>query len=132
MRRLEGPELAAYDVLDPDLAARVRIQKVPVLPKGASGMTIMRLVLLKSDEDRTGTRKLLAHELVHVRQYAELGYLRFSYRYLRDYFRNLVRLRKHRPAYLAIDAEVQARAEADAWAVRHGLAKTRTTAAHDI
>ena len=125
MRRLEGPEIVAYDVLDPSLAVRVRVQEVPVTPRGSSGMTIMRLILLKSDDDRTGTRKLLAHELVHVRQYAELGYFRFSYRYLRDYLRNLIRLRKHRPAYLAIEAEVQARAEADAWAVRHGLTKTR-------
>ena len=125
MRRLEGPEIAAYDVLDPDLARRVRLQKVPVLPRGSSGMTIMRLVLLKSDDDHDGTRKLIAHELVHVRQYAELGYLRFSYRYLRDYFRNLIEHRKHRPAYLPIAAEVEARAEADAWAIRHGLAKAR-------
>ena len=125
MRRLEGPEIAAYDVLDPDLAKRVRLQKVPVLPRGSSGMTVMRLVLLKSDDDHGGTRKLIAHELVHVRQYAELGYLRFSYRYLRDYFRNLIEHRKHRPAYLAIAAEVEARAEADAWAIRHGLAKAR-------
>jgi hypothetical protein len=125
VRRLEGPELAAYDVLDRELAVKVRIQKVPILPRGASGMTIMNLVLLKSDEDRAGSRKLLAHELVHVRQYAELGYLKFSYRYLRDYVRNLIELRKHRPAYLAIGAEVEARAEADAWAVRHGRAKAR-------
>jgi hypothetical protein len=125
VRRLEGPEIEAYDVLDPDLAARVRIQKVPVLPRGASGMTIMRLIMLRSDEDRRGTRKLVAHELVHVRQYAELGYVRFSYRYLRDYCRGLLRYRRHRRAYLAIPAEVQARAEADEWAVRHGQAKAR-------
>jgi Domain of unknown function (DUF4157) len=125
VRKLEGPEIKAYDVLEPDLAARVRVQKVPVLPRGASGMTIMRLVMLRSDEDRRGSRKLLAHELVHVRQYAELGYVRFSYRYLRDYFRGLVRHRNHRRAYLAIAAEVQARVEADEWAVRHGLAKLR-------
>lgn len=125
MRRLEGPELAAYDVLERDLAVKVRIQKVPILPRGSSGMTIRYLILLKADDDRAGTRKLLAHELVHVRQYAELGYFRFSYRYLRDYFRNLIELRRHRPAYLAIGAEIEARTEADAWAVRHGLAKAR-------
>ena len=125
MRRLEGPEIAAYDVLDPALAAKVWIQKVPVLPRGASGMTIWRFVFLKSDDVRDGSRKLIAHELVHVRQYAELGYLRFSYRYLRDYFRNLWDLRRHRPAYLAIPAEIEARAEADEWAIRHGHARER-------
>ncbi len=123
MRRLEGPELLAYDVLDRDLATRVRIQKVPVLPRGSAGMTIMRLVFLLSDENRRGDRKLMAHELVHVRQYAELGYLRFSFRYLRDYFTNLIEMKNHRAAYLAIAAEVEARAEADEWAARHGLAK---------
>ena len=131
MRRLEGPEIEAYDVLEPELAKRVRVQKVPVLPRGSSGMTIMRFVMLKSDDDRLGTRKLIAHELVHVRQYAELGYLRFSYRYLRDYFRNLVELRKHRPAYLAIPVEIEARAEADAWAIRHGFASVREVVGTD-
>ena len=71
MRRLEGPELLAYDVLDPDLAKKVRILQVPVLPRGADGMTIGRWIFLKDDRDRSGDRQLLAHELVHVRQFAE-------------------------------------------------------------
>ena len=37
------------------------------------------------DDVVDGTRKLLAHELVHVRQYHELGMVRFLARYLRDY-----------------------------------------------
>lgn len=118
MRRLEGPELVAYDVLDRRLAARVRVQKVPVLPRGASGMTLWRFVFLRSDIDRRGNSKLMAHELVHVRQYADLGYIRFSLRYLRDYARNLLRLRDHRAAYLEIPVEIEARAEADDWAAR--------------
>ena len=66
MRRLEGPEIESYDVLSPELAERVRIVQVPVLPTGSSGMTIGRFVFLKSDDDHSGNRKLLAHELIHV------------------------------------------------------------------
>lgn len=114
MRRLEGPELASYD-LDPELAARVRIVRVPVLAPGSSGMTIGRFVFLTSDVDRGGGRELLAHELVHVRQYEEAGVVSFLLRYLRDYVQGLRRLKNHRQAYLAIPAEVEARAEARAW-----------------
>lgn len=119
MRRLEGPEIAAYDI-DPGLAARVRIIRVPVLAPGSSGMTIGRFVFLTSDVDRTGGRELLAHELVHVRQYADAGMARFLLTYLRDYLQGLMRLRNHRQAYLAIPAEVEARAEARAWKQRRG------------
>ncbi len=118
MRRLEGPELARYDILEPTLALRVRIIEVPGLAPGTSGMTIGRFVFLTSDIDRSGGRTLLAHELVHVRQYAELGFIRFLLRYLRDYAAQLVRLRNHRRAYLAIPAEVAARAEAREWTGR--------------
>ncbi|MEQ8842832.1 MAG: DUF4157 domain-containing protein [Acidimicrobiales bacterium] len=118
MRKLEGPELAAYDLIDFSLAERVRIIRVPALAPGSSGMTIGRFVFLTTDVDRSGGRTLLAHELVHVRQYAEVGVARFLLRYFRDYVVELRRLRNHRRAYLAIPAEVDARAEAAAWAAR--------------
>lgn len=124
MRRLEGPELASYDVLDPALAARVRIVTVPVLPRGADGMTIGRWIFLKDDRDHAGDRALLAHELVHVRQYAEVGYVRFSLRYLAGYALGILRLRRLHAAYLAIPAEVEARAEAQQWKVRRKQARS--------
>ena len=92
----------------------MRIQTVPFLA-GSSGMTIGRFVLLRSDHDRSGERELLAHELVHVRQYAEAGLVRFLWHYLRDYLVGLLSLRKHNAAYLAIPAEAEARAETAAW-----------------
>ncbi|MCC6381192.1 MAG: DUF4157 domain-containing protein [Dehalococcoidia bacterium] len=53
--------------------------------------------------DRSGDRALLAHELVHVGQYQELGVLRFFVRYLRDLararFRYSARLPLEAPAY---------------------------------
>ena len=114
-RRLTPAELAAYDVLPRTLAERVRVQRVPVLAPGASGMTIGRWVFVTSDTDRSGTRKLLAHELVHVRQWHELGAPRFLVRYLASYARQLVRHRSHRRAYRAIGLEVEAYDEADTW-----------------
>ncbi|MFT5202618.1 MAG: hypothetical protein ACI9C1_002011 [Candidatus Aldehydirespiratoraceae bacterium] len=118
MRRLTPAELDAYDVIDRSLAERVRIVPVPFLAPGASGMTIGRFIFLTSDPDQLGGRELLAHELVHVRQFAELGFLRFLFHYLRDYGRCLRELRKHRAAYLAIPAEERARAEAAVWQAR--------------
>ena len=118
-RRLNPDELQAYDVLPRDLAARVLVQRVPALMPGMSGMTIGRIVLVTSDQDRSGTRTLLAHELVHVRQWHELGRLRFLGRYLSGYARGLARLRSHRRAYRSIDLEIAAYLEAAAWAATH-------------
>ena len=119
MRRLEGPELIAYDVLPNELAKRVRVLEVPFLPNGASGMTIGTLILLRDDRDTSGDRALMAHELVHVRQFAEQGMVPFLTSYLRDYLRGRRSGSNHRRAYLDIDAEQEARAEADRWRDRH-------------
>ncbi|MEM9518213.1 MAG: DUF4157 domain-containing protein [Actinomycetota bacterium] len=115
MRRLEGPELIAYDVLPTDLARRVWIMEAPILPNGADGMVIGRTVFLRDDRDASGDRELLAHELVHVRQFAELGLIGFVRSYVRDYLRGRRAGSSHRQAYLDIDAEVEARADASAW-----------------
>jgi hypothetical protein len=72
--------------------------------------------LVLNDTKRDGTSKLLAHELVHVLQYRQQGYLLFSFRYLWHYGRGMVRYRlRHRVAYRNIPAEVAAYAAADAW-----------------
>lgn len=116
MRRLETVEIAGYrNVIDPELAARVRILKVPVLPPGAAGMTIGRFVLLTNDDDRSGERELLAHELVHVRQYHEYGLVGFLWRYLVDYLKGVRTHRRHRKAYLEIPFEEEARTLTKRW-----------------
>ena len=92
-----------------------------MLPFGSSGMAVGRYVLLRTDNDRSGNRKLLAHELVHVRQWHESGRWAFLRAYLGDYFRGLRRHRRHQDAYRAIRAEQEARAEADAWETRRSL-----------
>ena len=114
-RRLNEIELAAYDVLPRALAERARIVRVPALAPRSSGVTIGRFVFVTSDEVHDGTRKLLAHELVHVRQWHELGVFWFLVRYLASYTHQLMRLRKHRKAYRAIVLEVEAYDLADEW-----------------
>jgi hypothetical protein len=116
VRTLNDRELAAYDVLSRELAERVRVIRVPFLLPGTSGMTLGRFVLVVGDEDHDGTRKLLAHELVHVRQWHELGKARFLGCYVASYLVQLVRHRRHRRAYFAIGLEVEAYDLADAWA----------------
>lgn len=118
MRRLEGPELSRYHLIPAELAARVRVVQVPVLPPGAAGMTIGRFVFLRSDTDRSGRRELLAHELVHVRQYAEHGTLGFLRHYLSQYASSLRTHRRHRRAYLEMPFEIEARTEARRWRER--------------
>ncbi len=120
VRRLEGPELVAYDVLPRALAKRVRVVEVPLLPNGADGMTVGPIIFLRDDRSTEGDRALLAHELVHVRQFAEQGAPRFLLSYVRDYLRGRRRGLGHRQAYLDIEAEQEARAEEDAWRRRHG------------
>ncbi len=116
MRRLNPHEIAGYDLVPAEIARRARVQKVPVLSPGMHGMTLGRLILVLRDDDRSGRRVLLAHELVHVEQYAELGLVGFLWRYVREYFGHLRRLRNHRQAYWAISLEVEARAVAGRWA----------------
>ena len=115
MRRLNAVEVAAYDLVTPDIARRAFVQKVPVLPRGAAGMTIGRFVFVLRDDVRDGSSQLLAHELVHVEQYRRQGYLPFSARYLWHYGHGIVRLRSHRRAYRAIPAEVEAYDAAAIW-----------------
>ncbi|HYF46878.1 MAG TPA: DUF4157 domain-containing protein [Acidimicrobiales bacterium] len=146
-RSLSRTEVELYDHVPTDVARRARLHRVRLLPPGARGMTLGRHVLLvRGHENR---RVLVAHELVHVRQFAEQGHVRFLARYLWGYLRGLVstrvdrraavrtgrmpstsardlqlqegsaRANRHREAYLAIPAEVEARAEAERWANAH-------------
>lgn len=83
--------------------------------KGIRAMTLRNTILvdplLLSAPQEGGL--LLVHELVHVRQWHDLGVLRFLWRYLTDYLRGRWEGLGHRGAYLAIDLEVEARRMAD-------------------
>lgn len=87
---------------------RARILVVRALTPGAGAMTIGRFVLIRRGREHDA--RLLAHELVHVRQWREQGRLRFVWRYLAAYLRGRRRGLDHRAAYLAIPFEAEARA----------------------
>lgn len=118
MRKLSDEEISAYDLVDASVARRVLIQRVPALGPAARAMTLGRLIFITRDDDRRGTNRLLAHELVHAAQYRQLGFWAFLRAYLTDYVRNLKRLRCHGRAYQAIGLEVEAFTAAAAWAAR--------------
>ena len=81
MRRIEGD----FPLVPPADVARARIVDVPWLTPGVAAMTLGRVILLR--RDHAGDEALLAHELVHVRQWRELGVARFLWRYLGAYAR---------------------------------------------
>ncbi|MGI9605879.1 MAG: eCIS core domain-containing protein [Acidimicrobiales bacterium] len=114
-RYLDPDEILHYGHVQPGLLGGVRLIRTNLLPRAADGMTLGRLVLLRHDHQSREPSTLLAHELVHVRQYAELGFVVFAVRYVWEYLRNLVRFRDHHKAYLAISFEEEARREAALW-----------------
>ena len=115
-RALDEQEVSAFDHISDGLCRRVRLIRTNLLPPAADGMTIGRFVLLRDDHIDRRESSLLAHELVHVRQFAEMGMPRFFAEYFGSYAKNLLRTRNHRQAYLDIPLEIEARAEAGSWA----------------
>jgi len=113
VRRLTPDELARFDHVPSALTEGVRIVEVPFLSPGADAMTLGRIVLVRSGHG--DSERLLAHELVHVQQWSRLGVVGFLGSYLAAYAQNLVRLRDHHAAYLAIPLEVEARDRARRW-----------------
>ena len=80
------------------------------VPRGAAAITLGRVVSVRrasSDDAR-----LLAHELVHVRQWRELGAVRFLARYVGSYLAWRLRGYGHWAAYRRIPLEVEASWEA--------------------
>ncbi len=76
------------------------------VPPGASAITIGNVISIRRravDDER-----LLRHELVHVRQWRELGAFRFLVRYLGAYFSWRLRGYPHWAAYRRIPLEVEA------------------------
>jgi hypothetical protein len=88
---------------------------VPVLPPKADGMTSGRFIFLRNEQPTDGSSRLIAHELIHVRQFKEQGRIGFALRYFSAYFRNLARFRRHRRAYLEIPQEVEAYTRSRQW-----------------
>ena len=103
LRRVEGD----FRLVPPADVARARIVEVPCLTPGVAAMTLGRLILLR--RDHAADDALVAHELVHVRQWRELGAARFLWRYLGAYARGRAAGLGHHRAYGEIPLEVEAR-----------------------
>ncbi|MGI9597683.1 MAG: toll/interleukin-1 receptor domain-containing protein [Acidimicrobiales bacterium] len=121
VRGLTEAEIEAYDVLPKDLARRVRIVRASWLPGGYAGLTIGRSIYVRAPVPADGNSMLVAHELVHVRQWDELGVFRYTFRYLIDFYRGLVRTRNWRGAYLNTSMEAEARRIAEEWRRRRTI-----------
>jgi hypothetical protein len=106
--RLGPVEITRFDVVPEIDRARARVVVVPRLTPGVAAMTVGRLVLVRRGHERD--RALLAHELVHVRQWRELGVATFLWHYLRAYATSRARGTRHWDAYAAIPLEAEARA----------------------
>jgi len=117
-RPLAKASAARFDHLPAATVARARLRASRHLPRQADAVTIGRTIYVRPGHE--GSEALIAHELVHVRQWQEHGRFGFLRRYLGAYLKNLVRERDHMAAYRAIPFEIEARAEAGAWKARHG------------
>ena len=107
---------ARFDHVPPSTVEKTKVRLARRLPRQADAMTIGRTIYVRPGHEQS--QALLAHELVHVRQWQQYGSLGFLRRYLGAYARNLVALRNHLAAYRAIPFEAEAREEAAAWKAR--------------
>ena len=119
-RTLDTDEITSFFHVNDELLKRVRLVRTNLLPPAAAGMTVGNVVFLRGDRIEQKASTLLAHELVHVRQFAELGPARFLIQYVGAYLRNLRTYKNHREAYLEIPFEIEARREASEWAQKIG------------
>ena len=106
-RRLDAQEREQFTYVPVRDLDRARLVRVPVLTPGIAGMTLGRWILLRRGHDHDNG--LIGHELVHVRQWRELGAVRFLSRYLGAYARGRWRGLGHLAAYEAIPLEAEAR-----------------------
>lgn len=73
---------------------------------GADATTLGRFVFVRPDA--VGSTRLIAHELVHVRQWRSLGFAGFLRRYLSAYVGWRLRRYPHWAAYRRIPLEIEA------------------------
>ena len=121
VRKLTSQEIASYDVISDELASRVKVIRVPFLLGSYQGMALGRFVFLRRNVPADGESLLLAHELVHVRQWSELGVVGFSVRYVAQFVAGLARTRSWNKAYKQIEIEQEAERTAVEWQQRGNL-----------
>jgi hypothetical protein len=79
---------------------------IGIAAPGASATTLGPLIMMR--ERSLGNERLLRHELVHVRQWRELGVTGFLRRYLGAYVSWRLRAHPHWAAYRRIPLEIEA------------------------
>jgi hypothetical protein len=80
----------------------------PFLMRGVIAITLGRRIYVAADHASEKLEELLRHELTHVRQIAQLGLVRFYWRYLREYIALRRRGMSSSEAYRNISFEVEA------------------------
>ena len=104
-------------LLDPIDPGHLRLRAAaPLLRRiwgrGTGAMTLGKLILVDPailNGDRERLARLTLHELIHVRQWSELGWPGFLRRYLADYLNGRRLGLSHHDSYLEIGLEVEAR-----------------------
>ena len=76
------------------------------MPRGAEGITIGSTVCVRARS--ADHPRLVRHEVVHVVQWSDLGYVGFARRYFGSYLRGRLRGYPHKAAYRRIPFEVEA------------------------
>lgn len=107
VRRIPEGDRHRWPFVPEEVVERARLVPVPTLWPGTGAMTLGRWVLVR--RRLLHDHGLIGHELVHVRQWWELGVVTFLWRYLGAYLRGRRRGLGHRAAYLAIPLEEEAR-----------------------
>lgn len=95
-------------------------------PRGYVNRDRIYLACGWQDDNDAGLLALLAHELVHVRQYRDMGAWRFRWAYLREYLTGRLRQLGHDGAYRNISFEREAREVEER--VRRDFTRGRTAA----
>jgi hypothetical protein len=80
----------------------------PLLMRNVIAITLGRRIWIAEHVRDEDFASLVRHEMVHVRQMARLGLVRFLWRYINEYIRNRRRGMSHDDAYLAVSFEVEA------------------------
>jgi len=76
------------------------------VPRQAEAITLGKTVIVRPNS--VDKKALMDHELVHVRQYTELGRLRFLARYIGSYLKLRMAGHGHMAAYRRIPLEIEA------------------------
>lgn len=88
---------------------------IPVM-FGAVGITFGRYVFINLSEQEAKEYRVFNHEMVHVKQIADTGIVKWYFQYFRDFLKSFVKKGVTRQeAYHSIPAEIEAYAKQDSF-----------------